>query len=425
MHLYTARFLLPIDRPPIEDGALLVENGLIRAVGSRQQLAAAHPGAAVVDFGDAVVLPPMANAHTHLELTAYPEWAGPLGGAAAPGSFVDWILQLVRVRRSVSPGQVKISLAAGLDACLAAGTGVVGDILTSLDAANAYAASPLRGTVFCEVLGLDRKMIAQRLDSINVMIASDCSKGLAWGVSPHAPYTLDEATARQVSRFAKSRALPLAMHIAETLDEVDFLQDGGGPIAERLYAEAGWSLPARQDGGLRPVDWADRQEWLLPGSLVVHGVHVNADEIRRLARQRCSVVLCPRSNSAFGAARAPLAGYRSAGVNLALGTDSLASSPSLSVWDELAFAQDWFAGALSAADWLAVATLGGARALGLDGKLGSLTPAKEASFQVLPAPAGIGLAGLEENLCTCGHPDIKALYLSGNRVWQATGPAVA
>jgi len=415
--LFTARYLLPITATPIEDGALLVADGKIAAVGTRPVLAAEHAGAVKVDFGDAVLLPPMVNAHTHLELTDYPEWVRACGGQAAPASFVDWILQLVKVRRSVAPEQIKASLAAGLQATLMAGVGAVGDILTTFEAASAYASSPLRGTVYCEVLGRDEDIVGQRLDTIAETIASVCTSGLGWGISPHAPYTLGDATASQISSFARNRSLPMAMHIAETRDEVDFLQNGSGAIADLLYTKANWQRPEQQNGGIRPLDWAGQQSCLLPGSLVVHGVHVNQSEAEKVARQQCSVVLCPRSNSAFGADRAPVAMYRSAGVNLALGTDSMASAPSLSIWDELAFARSWFQGTLSPAEWLEIATLGGAIALGIGQSFGSLAPTKEASFQVTSVPAGASLASLEEALCEQGEQAaVHELFIAGESV---------
>ena len=130
--LYTARYLLPIAAPPIEDGALLVADGRILAVGSRPALYRTSAGGKQTDFGDAVLMPPMVNAHTHLELSSFPAWATAAGEAEAPEDFVDWILRLVRVRRNVDVHQVRESLASGLEESLRSGTGAVGDIFTTL-----------------------------------------------------------------------------------------------------------------------------------------------------------------------------------------------------------------------------------------------------------------------------------------------------
>jgi cytosine/adenosine deaminase-related metal-dependent hydrolase len=406
MQIFASRYLLPIGAPPREDGALLVENGRIVAVAPRRELAAAHPRAAAVDFGETVILPPLVNAHTHLELSDFPQWAAAAGEAAEPDDFVDWILRLVRVRRTVGDLAVSASLYHGLWQSLAAGTGAVGDILTTLAAADAYAGSPLRGRVFAEVLGVEEAQVAARLAAIAATLAVPSGPALAWGLSPHAPYTLSAATLARVCAMADAHSLPLAMHWAETAEEDAFMASGRGPLAEQLYPAAGWAVPA--GGRDRAADA------LPPGSLLIHGVHATAADIAAVARAGHRVVLCPRSNRRFAESRAPVAAYRTAGVPLALGTDSLASSPSLSVWEELACARQWFAGALDPAAWLAIATAGGAAALGLTGRLGRLVPGEEASFQVVAVPAGADAATLVEALAAAGAEiALQALYLGG------------
>jgi cytosine/adenosine deaminase-related metal-dependent hydrolase len=409
--LYRARYLLPIGAPLLEDGALLVEAGRIRAVGSCHDLAAAHPRAAAIDFGDAVILPPLVNAHTHLELTGFPGWAA-AAGAAPAGDFVDWVLELVRVRRTVTTTEIGAALAAGLEQSLRAGTGAVGDILTTLPAADAYADTPLRGRVFAEVLGVDAERVAARLAEIATRLGIPPTPELLWGLSPHSLYTLNAATLDQVLVLARSRHLPLAMHWAETAAEREFLEQGAGPFAARLYPAVGWSGPPQ------PVGEGDANlASFPPGSLMIHGTLAGAAEIETLASTGLGVVLCPRSNNRFGATRAPVAAFRKFGVPLALGTDSLASSPSLSVWDELAFARRWFAGALDPADWLEIATAGGAATLGLGGRLGRLAAGLEASFQVVAVPAGATAVTLTEGLCAAGEQiTVQALFLGGENV---------
>ena len=408
MKIFTARYLLPIGAPLIEDGALLVEAGRICAVGTHRELTAAHPRAAVVACGSAVLLPPLVNAHTHLELTDFPHWAAAAGTTVPAGDFVDWILELVRVRRTVDTAEVRISLGKGLRRCLAAGTGAVGDILTTLAAVPAYAGTALRGRVFAEVLGVDQAQVAARLAEIAAMFGTPPGPALAWGLSPHAPYTLSAATLAQVCSLAGERTLPLAMHWAETAVELEFLARGSGPLAERLYPAAGWPRPPQPSSAAVSLG---------PGGILIHGVYATAADIAAVAAAGHHVVLCPRSNRYFGVSRAPVAAFRQAGVPLALGTDSLASSPSLSLWDELAFARQWFAGALDPADWLEIATAGGAAALGLADRLGRLAPGMEASFQVVAVPAAATAATLSEALCAAGEQImVQALYLGGENV---------
>jgi cytosine/adenosine deaminase-related metal-dependent hydrolase len=415
--LYRARYLLPICTPPLEDGSLLVTADGLHAVGSYRELSAAFPTADEVDFGDSVLLPPLVNAHTHLELTDFPAWADAAGETTAPADFVDWILHLVRVRRQASTSQLKVSLASGLQSSLRAGTGAIGDIFTSLKAAGAYRSSPLRGRIFAEVLGHDPAVVNDRLAQIADLLKEPPARELNWGLSPHSPYSLSVSTIDQVFAFADDKGLQCTMHLAESIEESDLLQSGSGNIAARLYATALWDPAAAPTRGRSPVQAMCREGRLRPGDLVVHGVQVSAADIVLLKKHACSVVLCPRSNATLDVGKAPVAAYLAAGVPLALGTDSLASAPSLSIWEELAFASSWFAGQATPRDWLRMATLGGAQALHLYERLGQLSPGHDASFQVISLPALPRLSELEEALCTAGQAlRVTHLYLASSNV---------
>lgn len=415
--LYRARFVLPICSAPIENGALLVDDRHILDVDTFDNLSVSHPDVAIVDFGETILLPPMVNAHTHLELSSFSEWAAAAGIQDAPQDFVDWILWLVRVRRSLSDEQLHDSLVGGLNACLLAGTGAVGDIFTTLSAAPAYRKSPLRGRIFAEVLGHDPAVVEERLTAISDIILKNSRLQLDWGLSPHAPYTLSAEVLDKVFAYAEWLSLQCTTHLAESRDETRFLLDGSGPIADKLYASAKWDAMASQPPGCSPVAALCRQGRLRAGDLVVHGVQVDVEDVDLLKRSGCSVVLCPRSNATLNVGKAPVAAYLEAGIPLALGTDSLASSQSLSIWDEMAFALDWFSDEAQASDWLEIATLGGAKALGLQEKMGQLSPGLEASFQVVKLAELPSVDTLEKVLCSAGQEIIVThLYLAAENV---------
>lgn len=415
--LYRARYVLPIVSSLLEDGAVLVESGLIRAVGHYPEMAETHPEATFVDFGDSVLLPPMVNAHTHLELTAFSEWAAAAGEPHTPQTFVDWILWLVRIRREIGEEELKASLAAGLKASLLAGTGAVGDIFTTLNLVEAYLDSPLYGRVFAEVLGHDLDLIEQRLSSIKTLTVQSPAKNLNWGLSPHATYTLSASATDQVFAFAKELALQCTIHLAESEPESEFLRDGTGAIADKLFSSAKWDPLLSPPPGCSPVHSLCGDGRLKEGDLIVHGVHVAPADVDMLKQSGCSVALCPRSNAILNVGKAPVTDYLNAGIPLALGTDSMASSSSLSIWDEMAFAVEWFAGAAEPSDWLEIATLGGAKALGIEKRVGQLAPGQEASFQVVTLPVLPQADALEETLCAAGKDvDVTHLYLAGENV---------
>jgi cytosine/adenosine deaminase-related metal-dependent hydrolase len=419
--IFTAHYLLPINATPIEGGALLVDDSRILAVDKCKNLTAAHPGATVVDFGETILLPPMVNAHTHLELSSFADWASAVGDPEIPQTFVDWILWLVRVRRSVTGDQFRHSLVDGLKASLLAGTGAVGDIFTTQTAISAYLDSPLRGRVFAEVLGHDPAVVGERLSAIQEFADNPPGPFLSWGLSPHAPYTLSSAAMDQAFASADSQSMPCSIHLAESLDETCFLHDGSGAIAEKLYAAARWDPAADLPPGQSPVSALCQPGRLKSQDLIVHGVQVDAADIDKIKAAGCSVALCPRSNAALRVGKAPVADYIKAGVPLALGTDSLASSSSLSIWDEMAFANQWFAGEAQPCDWLEMATHGGAKALGLDGRIGGLSPGYEASFQVVSLSDTPRLYELEEALCSSPQEvEVQHLYLAGHNALPTT-----
>jgi cytosine/adenosine deaminase-related metal-dependent hydrolase len=415
--LYKARYVLPISSSLLEDGAVLVESGLIRDVGHYRDIADAHPEAVLVDFGESVLLPPMVNAHAHHELTAFSDWAAAAGEPHAPQTFVDWILWLVRIRMEVGEDQLKASLAAGLKASLLAGTGAIGDIFTTLNAVEAYLESPLYGQVFAEVLGHDLDLIEERLLSIKSLTVKPPAKNLNWGLSPHATYTLSASATDLVFAFAKKLTLRCTVHLAESEPESEFLRDGTGAIADKLFSSAKWDPLLSPPPGCSPVRSLCSEGRLKEGDLIVHGVHVNPTDVEILKQSGCSVALCPRSNAALNVGKAPVRDYLNAGIPLALGTDSLASSDSLSVWDEMAFAVEWFTGAAEPRVWLEIATLGGAKALGIEKRVGQLAPGQEASFQVVTLPSLPKADALEETLCASGKDvNVTHLYLAGENV---------
>ncbi len=415
--LFRARYLLPIGRPAIEDGALLVQAGRLAAVGPWLEVRTASAGAAVVDFGEAVLLPPLVNAHTHLELTHFPQWARSAGVTARATSFVDWIRQVIRVKRQVSGERFHLSVAAGIAASLAAGTGAVGDILSYFPARKAYAGTPLRGRIFLETLGQDPGTNRQVLIAIEEILRKRLVGEMTYGFAPHSPYSLSPDYLEEVFATARRHRSPLTIHLAESAAEVDFFATGTGAIAEELYPFVGWGDLVPPPAGLSPVAYLAERGGLKNGVLLAHGVQVTAAEADRLAQVGAAVVLCPRSNNRLSVGRAPVEMYRQAGVTLALGTDSRASNDSLSVWDELAFACSWFAGALDPAAWLAVATRGGAQALGLEKEMGQLTPGLGAHFQVLVPPSLPLRQDLEEFLCSPGRTaEVRFLYLAGREV---------
>jgi len=410
--LYRARYLVPMAGEPLEDGAVLVEAGRIVAVGPYATLRRHH--AALIDCGDAILLPPLVNAHTHLELTDFPTWAAALADLAAGETFVDWIRRVVQVKRARSGDDFAASVKHGIAQSLAAGTGAVGDILSHFAACSAYAASPLRGRLFFETLGHDPARTQPQLQEIATLLAAGLCGRLLPGLAPHAPYSLSAAHLAATVAQALREQAPLTLHAAESREEVALIRAAAGPIAQVLYPLAGWELPSPQHSS--PIAYLSRQGALTPGMLLVHGVQVDAADVALIAAAGCGMVLCPRSNARLGVGTAPAALYRQLGVPLALGTDSLASNDSLSLWDEIAAARRVYP-AFSPPELLHLATAGGAALLGLTGEMGTLHPGSGAHFQLLRPNSLPALAELAEFLASPGRSaEVAELFLDGEEV---------
>jgi cytosine/adenosine deaminase-related metal-dependent hydrolase len=417
--LYLARFLLPIGAAAIEHGALLVENGRIADVGPAGSLRQAHPGAELCDFGQAILLPPLVNAHTHLELTAFPEWAVKLGETAAVTSFVDWIKRVIRVKRGTHLDRFLPSLRAGIQQSLASGTGAVGDILSFFPARVGYAGSPLRGTLFLETLGRDPGQGRKILQGIGGVLDEKSAGQMQLGLSPHSPYTLSLEYLEAVLDYGRRRRVRRSIHLGESPAEAVFLADSDGEIATMLYPHVGWEAMLPPPARRSPVAYLGEAGGLQPETLLVHGVQVDAEDAAAIAAAGATMVLCPRSNARLEVGTAPVELYLRHGVNLALGTDSLASCDSLSIWDEIAFARRQFSPWLCPNHLLRMATLNGAQALGLGGQMGSLAPGWGAHFQLLRPATLPTLAELEDFLTSPGrNAEVAALYLAGRDVLQ-------
>ncbi len=402
--LLTMALALPMDGPPIRDAAILVAAGRIVAVGGRAEIAAlpeAH-GVERRDFGRAVALPGLVNGHIHLEFTA-------LGPLRAPESFHPWIRGLVAWSQGQTEDDWRASAVAGGRTSLAAGVTCLGEILTRSYGLATMLDLGLHGTAYLEFLGGRRATIGEELarfdgrlaDARALLAEGGDPPGVRLGLSPHTPYSVTGPGIRAIAGRAHDAALPLAMHLAESPDEVAFLHDGTGVIADFLRTAEPDGSPRetfRAGGyGIGPVEHVAAHGLFRAGhpTLLIHGTQLTDPEIATLRDEGAAIVLCPRSNALLRCGAAPVAALLASGVTLALGTDSLGSNADLDLFNELralaaiARAQGLTDEAALARRLLALATLEGARALALDDQLGSLTPGKLADVALLDLPAAL------------------------------------
>jgi len=370
-----AQFVHPVTAPPISDGAVLVDDrGTIAAVGPNA-VVPTPPGARALEFPHARLLPGLVNTHTHLELTH-------LMGKNTEREFAGWIRGLRVLKDATSPDEFSRSAEQGVRDAWAAGVTCVADTGSTGAPLEALARLGGRGIYYQEVFGPDPAKCAASMEELRRALdrlSPFASSLLSLGVSPHAPYTVSEPLYRAVAELARSEGWPVAMHLAESPAETEFVREGSGPFADALRAR-GIAVAPR---GCSPVEYLVQLGVVEPGTacLCIHCVQADQRDVELLRDAGASIAHCPRSNRAHGHGAAPLAAFRRAGLRVGLGTDSVVSVGDSSLLAEAA------AAGLEGEDALRMLTIEGARALGLESEIGSLEVGKQADLAVFPSTA--------------------------------------
>ncbi|MDD5285046.1 MAG: amidohydrolase family protein [Desulfuromonadaceae bacterium] len=409
--IHAASWLINPDAPPVAGGALLIRDGKVAAVGTLSELRRAH-FVPVAEYPGSAIIPGFVNAHTHLELTHFPSWHLRTNIDYHPRSFTDWIIQIIKVARGLTPADYPPSVHEGMRMCLESGTTAIGEILTNPALTPLYKASVMTGRLYFEVLGQGRTRFGEKLDAATSTAASAETGAMTTGLSPHTPYTIGEEHLHRIREAASKDGLPLAIHISESAAETDLIFDSSGPLATDFYPFAGWERYLTPPRRCSSTELMDRHGLLTPATLAVHCVHVTLADARILKERGVSIAICPRSNEQLDVGRAPVPLFKKLGIPLSLGTDSLASNDSLSLWDEMRYALDAFPHDLAPADLFRMVTCGGASALGISTSCGSLEVGKRADFQVVGIIGG-GEGGLLERLVQTGS--VQEVYAGGER----------
>ncbi|MBI4539781.1 MAG: amidohydrolase family protein [Gemmatimonadetes bacterium] len=406
--LYRASWVLPVTAAPIPDGAVLVEDGVIRAVGAVAEVeAAAHAEAArayaggaaanrgeagagmgrrsgarvrEVRLDDCVLLPGLVNVHAHPELTAF-------RGLLEDRPFPDWIAGLLARKRAAAlePDDYLTSAVWGCVEAARAGITTLAATEDSDAGLRALVSAGLRGIAYREVFAPDPAHAAPALRSLedNVAAMQKLATDLVGvGVSPHAPYTVSDDLYRGVAELAAAERLPLACHAAESVAEQELVRDGAGPFAESLRRR-GIAVQPRAGS---TIELLDRLGVLALRPLLVHCVHVDGADLERIAAAGAAIAHCPIANARLAHGVAPLPRFLEAGIRTGLGTDSVASNNRLDLLEEARFtslthrALSGRPDLLPAGRLLELVTLAGARTLGLEDRIGSLEPGKQADL---------------------------------------------
>jgi aminodeoxyfutalosine deaminase len=380
--LLRARVVLPVSRPPIREGAVLVSGKRIAAVGRWRDLSA-HSRAQNVDLGDTVLMPGLVNAHCHLD---YTDMAGQF---PPPKVFSDWLKLITETKSGWGYSDYAQSWLNGARMLLRTGTTSVADIEAVPELLpEVWGGTPLRVFSFLELIGIKghrqpQAVVQAAVERINAL------KGFRGrpGLSPHAPYSTVPELLRHSAETARRRQWRLTTHVAESAMEFEMFAHGRGEMFDWLQR----SGREMSDCGLgSPVQHMERSRALSERLLAAHANYLAKQDAALLARRKVHVVHCPRCHSYFNHDPFPLRRLARAGVNVCLGTDSLASvykprrqSVELSLFEEMR-ALSRNEPSLSARKLVGMATLNGARALGMGGQIGELAEGALADLIVLP-----------------------------------------
>ena len=413
MKAIRADWICPVTGPPVPDGAILIDGSrIVDVVGT------VPDGVSVESFDGCAIVPGFVNTHIHLELTL-------LRGFLENLSIFDWIRRLTRTKYDhLSDADLRISAELGVVECLQAGVTTVGEVT---DVGAGWAAMNrfgLRGIAYQEVFGPAEetaseavKALRQKLDTLRPTESPSCRVG----VSPHAPYTVSAGLYQQVGQLARRENLPIAVHLAESGAEGDFVRLGRGPFAEHLRSR-GIPVTGRN---MSPITYLDSLDVLGPESLVIHAIDCDVDDVGRLKENGVGIAHCPKSNLKLGHGIAPLTEFLDANIPVGLGTDSVASNNAVDMFEEMraaAFLQRNRSGdatTVNAREALHLATLGGARALGMENDVGSLEAGKLADLAVVDF-AEAALQPVYDPVATmvysANRKNVVATFLGGQRV---------
>lgn len=344
------------------DAERIIENGYIECCGGRiRKIHSVPPNEPCCDHGPGVLLPPLVNAHVHLELSALKN------SLSYEEGFRDWIRQLLKKRDSLDTGTLILAADTAAKELICTGHGYSGEISTLGITRSVMADNSLHGICFHEILGSNKSQLH-----------IEKNEQLSFSVAGHGPHTTSPAILYELKKRSKSKNLPFSIHAAESDDEMEFILGKKGDWADFL-TERGIDYSNWEIGAKSPVKYLNEMNILDNRTVLVHALNVSDDDMNIISDAKAKLCVCPRSNFNLHRKLPDIETFLSKGISPALGTDSFASCDSINIWDEMKFIADHYP-SLAPEHVFSMATINGAVALGIHQRAGTLDQGKAACF---------------------------------------------
>lgn len=393
MEIITASIALPMTNgcPIIKDGAVAVELGKIHDFGPVGKLKDEYPEAEVKSHPKGILMPGLVNAHCHLDLVMFYETSEP--GDELFGQQTDFTENLVSsidFKQDVDTGVVIDGIQKGITRLIETGVTCVGDMTHFEGTFKLLREMGLRAMVFPEVLA-GRGEIAQQCFEIALALIEKYTDAtydrIRVGIAPYAPYLLSRNLLKIISEHAKETSIPIMTHAAESFAEMEFFFDSQGPIATDVFPSLGWrELPPAHRK--TPVGYLAEIGFFDASTTIVGGLHLSANDFPLLARNLVKVVYCPSMNKLMKHGKLPYGKLIENGIPIGIGTECWHTKLGFNMWEEMRLAIKRGSDPLpTPKEAMQMATVGSARALGLDHLIGTLEKGKKADFIVVHMPS--------------------------------------
>ncbi len=406
MQIISAKYLLTMDSPPISDGGIIVEEGKIVAVGPKSDLLSQYKVEQTENYPDHVLMPGLVNAHVHLDMGAHRNFPfDPVRNLLPEVNFVDWLISCIDYKKKARQESLREALEEGIAQSIEAGTTCVGDMGSFEGIFQLLQSAGLRGVVFPEVINYDKWLTQDLYESALATVEKYQEAGfplLKVGLAPYSPYTLSRNILKVMSTYCAGTKTPLMLHTAESFSEMEFFYNSSGDIASRFFPRVGWGDQLPPAFHKTPIAYLDEIQFLKPGPILVGCVQATPDDLLRIAKAQAKVVLTPRANHYLQVGEPPIEKMAASQVPLALGTDGLSSTNTLSMWDEMRFVHEQIIkgknSSLTALDLLRMATVNAARALGLENQIGTLSSGKRADYLAVKIDNNVTIENISSHL---------------------------